>query len=158
MSDAEELERWCDVLAEAFSELAESALFVEDVDFTRMGWFNSKDVPGSYIPLVGDSGTYTFGIQGSWKDFSKLSRRFLFLGEEEEISNEEVVDAVNELCNIMVGGVKRRMVTYDPSLKLGLPSFFTGSIHVTSDQEARETIADMETERFHLVAVKRRAV
>ncbi len=156
MNESTELERWCDVMAEAFTELAESSLFVEEIDFVHLGWLNAKDAPGSYVPLVGDSGTFTFGIQGSWDDFSKLSRRFLFMDEGDEISDEEIVDAINELCNIMAGGVKRRMVTQDSSLKLGLPTFFSGSIHVTSDQEARETIADIKTERFHLVAVKQK--
>ncbi len=158
MSDITELETWCDVMVEAFSELAESALFVDEVDFVHLGRLNAKNAPGSYVPLVGDSGTFTFGIQGSWDDFSKLSRRFLFMGEDEDISDEEVVDAINELCNIMTGGVKRRMVTYDSSLKLGLPTFFSGSVHVTGDQDARETVADLKTERFHLVAVKQKGI
>jgi len=156
MESVDELSLWCDVFVDAFHEIAEASLFVNTVNYYAVEPNCAKNTPGSYIPLVGDSGSFTFGIQGTWQDFSRLARRFLFIGDEEDVTDEEVVDAVNELCNMTAGGVKKRMVGRDPSLKLGLPTFFTGSVQATSEQESWIAVADLATERFHLVALRQR--
>lgn len=113
-----------------------------------------KGTPGSYVALVGQNYNFKFGIAASWEHCEVLSRKFLFLEDSEELSEAEMADVMNEITNIVGGGVKRRMSDFDPSLKLGLPAFFEGPIAPTSDQESAYAQAVVGEIRLYLVALK----
>ena len=46
---------------------------------------------------------------------------------DEAVSQDFIADAMNELANMIGGGVKRRMVEFDSTLKLGFRSI---TVHI----------------------------
>lgn len=113
-----------------------------------------KGTPGSYVALVGQNYNFKFGIAASWEHCELLSRRFLFLEDSDEVSESDMADVMNEITNIVGGGVKRRMSDFDLSLRLGLPAFFEGPITPTADQESAYAQAVVGEIPLYLVALK----
>jgi hypothetical protein len=116
-----------------------------------------KGIPGSYIALVGDRFNFEFGVASLWSGCETLAKKLLFMENEEVLDESEVADAMNEIANMIGGGVKRRMSEFDAGLKLGLPTFFEGPITPTSEQDPSYAAVVVEGVTAYLVALKHRA-
>jgi hypothetical protein len=157
MSSPDEIHAWSEAMVDSIQELCQSTWETDAVLSPVQSEKFPKGTPGSYIALVGDLYNYEFGVAASWSDCEILSKRLLFMEDDEEIAEAEVADAMNEIANIVGGGVKRRMSDFDAGLKLGLPTFFEGPICPTSDQESSYAQVMVDGVDVFLVALKHKA-
>jgi CheY-specific phosphatase CheX len=76
------------------------------------------------------------------------------LDANEEISPDDTADAIGEIANMIGGGIKRRMIEADPSMKLGLPVFVSGSVVDGSHLDAWSAALAMADVTVHLVVLR----
>lgn len=150
------LATWSEATVDALKELTSSTWGLEANLVEPTPERFPKGVPGSYIALVGDHYNFEFGVGAEWSDAEELSKMLLFMEPDEEIAEDDVADAMNEIANIVGGGVKRRMSDFDGSLKLGLPAFFEGPVFPTEEQEAAYAQVEIDGKTVYLVALKHR--
>lgn len=145
---------WVEALVQAADELATSALSFDGIE--RLGETPGLPDPleGAFIALVGEDTNVQFGLVGDETTCASLARSLLFMEPEDELCDEDVADAVNEVANILGGGVKRRMMHRDSTLKLGLPVFIKGTIHSSSHLEAWTVAVNLGPVPVKLVALR----
>jgi len=105
--------------------------------------------PGAYIALMGDRTSLHLGIAASPDGCRTIARGLLGAHRTTDVSDREVMDAVNEVLNIVAGKVKSKMILSDPTLQLGLPMFLREEIQVTEGMEkasARTCLGPVECE------------
>ncbi len=128
---------WLGAMKEATAELTTSTLGFDGCTLEEV----TEEIPiglsGSYISLVGDTGSLQLGLVTDKKNCQSLAKAMLGMGSDEaDLPDGDVVDAMGEIVNIVAGGVKRQMSGTMPSIQLGLPLFFTGQIESGDHQEA----------------------
>ncbi|NNN15210.1 MAG: hypothetical protein HKL82_05035 [Acidimicrobiaceae bacterium] len=151
------ISQWRDSMLEATDEVAQSSLMLDAVTVREAPSPLPRDLPGSYIPLVGEDYNYEFGLAAKWEHCEYLAKTLLFMDPGDEISDDDIADAMNELANMVGGGVKKRMAEIDTTLKLGLPAFFNGTVHPTAEQEHVCVIATAGEAEIYLIALKHKA-
>ncbi|KJF17950.1 chemotaxis protein CheX [Acidithrix ferrooxidans] len=156
MDDPTLVSTWLHAMVNSAEELATSTLGLEGITVINEALPKERDFPGSYVAIVGDSYNFEYGIAGSWDSCAVLARALLFMEPEEELSEDDLADAVNEVINIVAGGIKRRMSEIDTGLKLGLPAFFNGTLHPTSHQEAAASKVDLAGAEVYLMVFRHR--
>lgn len=82
---------------------------------------------GSGIALTDPTGGYNLMLMGNRPSIETLTRKLFFLEDDEEVSMEDIADAIGELVNVAAGTVKSKRDDDKPDLQLGLPLFLTGS-------------------------------
>ena len=91
--------------------------------------------------IIGSIGVAGF-LSGSISIFLKrdLARvtaaKMLMLGEDEEISDEELPDAIGELINMIGGNIKNELFTKTPLFDISVPSVYVG------DDLQRRSVSD----------------
>jgi hypothetical protein len=145
---------WLSAMVSSAEELATSTLGLDGITEIESGFPSDKGFPGSYVALVGDDFNFEYGVAGSWESCATLGRALLFMEPDEELTDDDMADAINEVINIVAGGVKRRMTEIDPGLKLGLPAFFNGTLHPTSHQEAAGSKIEIAGAEVYLLAFR----
>lgn len=82
---------------------------------------------GSAIALTDPTGGYNLMLVGDENSIRTLTRKLFFLEEGEEVTRDDMADAIGELVNVAAGAVKSARQEDKPDLQLGLPLFLTGS-------------------------------
>lgn len=157
-------DRWMDALLDAANELATTSLGAEEAvvlegadaadaapDVSALRSEDANRVAGSYVPLVGTACSVELGVLGWSGSCSALARALLYLEDEEELSAEDMADAINEVANIIGGGLKQRMNDADPSFKLGLPLFVHGYVQASSHLHTRSVAVALGPATVRLV-------
>lgn len=83
---------------------------------------------GAVIPLISDHSNVELVFISSTSGCAVLARALVGMDPEEDISPEDVADAMCELANIVAGVVKRQLHATEPGLTLGLPVAFEGRL------------------------------
>ena len=128
-------DEWVDALVEAASDVAQMALGFEGFTVLGPAEAGGGDGGAAWLAVHGEHAVH-IGIGGQVEDCAALGRALLMLEPEDEIEFDDLIDAVNEIANILGGGVKLRMSERHPSLKLGLPEFIAGPDHVSRQQQS----------------------
>ena len=115
-----------------------------------------RGLVGAYVGLVGDNAALQLGVIADPATCAELARALLCMEPEDELSDEDMADAMNEVANIVGGGVKRRMVDVDPSLKLGLPVFINGFVQPTHALETAVATVTLGPYDGHLLILRHR--
>lgn len=130
------LRNWLDAMAESTLELATQVFGFEDGQLTGDLAEMREGRSGAYISLVNEQNAVQVGLASDAAGCLTLARALFGMeAEAEELSESDVADAINEVVNIIAGGVKSRMHERSPSLRLGLPLFVEGRIKGASSQE-----------------------
>lgn len=129
-------QEWLDVLMSVTEEFARDTLGFSS--YTHQGRRDAapESGTGTYIPLVGASGSLEMGIVSTDEGCRHLAGALLGMDADEsaELPDDDVVDAFCEVINIVSGVVKQRVNEEDPSFNLGLPIFVQGQIRVMDHQ------------------------
>ncbi|MBF0281477.1 MAG: chemotaxis protein CheX [Zetaproteobacteria bacterium] len=129
---------WLDLTVMAVRDFAEQALFTDNFkigEIKKDARIEGNDTLGSYISVLGDGYGFEAGLLANKENTRKLCAMFLgMVGEEEELSDDDVLDAFGEISNIVCGMVKVRMSDADPSMHIGLPLFVQGTLICMSQQ------------------------
>lgn len=154
MNERIEMADWIQAMVDSTRELATDALGLAGCTLSGVADERPSGAYGSYISLVSDTHSLELGLISSREGCGALSRALLCMEPGDELSDEDLADAMGEVMNIVGGGVKTRMVKSDESLKLGLPLIIDGSIEPTEHVEemiATATIGDIEV---HLLIMR----
>ena len=126
---------WLEAMVDAFEETATSMMGFETV---IKGTFYDS-VPerwaGSWLALVGTGDQAQIGIAGDRPTCDGLARALLGFEPDEDMSDDDLVDAMSEIVNVVAGGLKTRIAERQPGLSLGLPVFFKGQPRLTPQLE-----------------------
>lgn len=125
---------WLDSVTHAAEELAQVALGFMGVELLGPPDELPKGMYGSYIQLVGESSVH-IGLCAEEDECVHLSKALLGMEDGEDITREEIADAMGEIVNIIAGSVKTRMVDRVGELTIGLPVHFFGHIQCSDHQE-----------------------
>ena len=121
-------EKLCGAMFAASKELSEVALGVPDMNIGD--WRNGSSVAGygSFVPLIAGSSAVNIGVLSDHGGCDQLARMLLDMGDGEEITQEDVTDAMGEVANILAGAVKTALNEDIPDLKIGLPIVVEGQL------------------------------
>lgn len=87
---------------------------------------NDSPLPtsGSCLVLTVNDMSITVGLLSIEDNLMKMAKSILDLPVDQEISKEEMMDTVNEMINIISGGIKSRLNNkVEGGITLGLPKF-----------------------------------
>ena len=148
---------WLNEMSDATFELSQTILGIDDYAVkTKEPHFPQDDVLGTYIPLVGEGDAVLIGILSNQQGMQELARSFLGLEPgDNELTKEDMVDAVGEVLNILCGIVKRRIIDRRPVLWTGMPNFIEGNIELTKNQESACALVEIGTVKIYLIVIRR---
>jgi len=147
---------WIAALISSAGELASEALHVaQELDGPTADTL-PRGQAGAYVALVGDEENLQFGVVAQPAVCDAVARALLMLEPDEELSGDDMADALSEVANIVGGGVKRRLATRDRSLKLGLPVFITGDVRPSAQYQTAAVPVTMGGLAVHLLILRHR--
>ncbi len=125
---------WMDALVSATNELATTSLGFEEGSVNEEP--DCEFAAGSCIALVGEEGSLQMGLGASQENAMKLGRALFGMEpDEEDLSEQDLGDALGEIVNVVAGGVKTRMSEHAVSMQLGLPLLLHGRVDAPSGAE-----------------------
>lgn len=123
---------WLEATADSMAEICSTTLAMEmrrDADVPKL----PENLTGCFVALVGEEQSLQVGLASN-AEGCKILAQALF-GDENELSESDVNDALGEIANILAGGVKLRMASTHGGLSLGLPIVLEGHIRVSERQQ-----------------------
>jgi len=146
---------WADALVSATNELATTSLgYEEDTIISTIS--DLPDIPMySLVALAGDDTTLQIGMAATPEDCMELSRTLLGMEpEDEELSEQDLVDALGEIVNVLAGGVKTRMAHVAASMRIGLPIVLKGTVNVSKSTDVSATLIRWDAAEAQLVLLR----
>lgn len=145
-----ELSDWLELVADAASELAETALGTVRVAFVR----TPKGPPpeqlqGVYLPMFSDGLSLQLALLAEPEACSKLARRFLGLPAAEELETEGL-DVLGAFGNLIVGALELR-VGRRRELRLGLPLALRGRAFAMGGAASLEGVLEIDGDPLYIV-------
>lgn len=124
-----DLPMWLDAAVESIRDVAKSALFVDASGKPELQAEHPTSLMGSLISLLGDTDTVEMALSYPQpSDAQALAKALLMEEGDDDLPNADLVDALGEIANMVGGGIKRRMNTASPGLRLGLPLAVNGRV------------------------------
>lgn len=113
---------------EAATDFANMSLCHDSLfDFSKLELIhNEMELPsmGSCVDLKLSDTLITIGILSTKDNLMSMAKSMMGITSNQDISNEDMMDAINEMINIIAGGVKSRLnEKLQSNIKLGLPIF-----------------------------------
>jgi len=128
---------WVEGLLGAAVEVCETALMQPLEPLTTSSEMPPAPGVGSYIAVVGEE-KLIVGIGCDHEPAQELCKRLLGMeAEDEDLSTEDLLDAIGEIANMIAGVLKARMVEHDPSILIGLPTCIEGRLHAAQCVDSR---------------------
>ena len=87
---------------------------------------------GAYVPILSGDHSLHVGVVSNEAGCHVLTRALLGMEPDEDVSSDDVRDAVGEIANMVAGGVKTKIVALGGEAQLGLPIFIRGHIEASS--------------------------
>ncbi len=125
-------ETWLKVMEESLNEFSTGMLGLEEGKILSIDDQLPESMTGAHVAMVSLQDSINIGLISSEEGCAELSRTFMAMEPDEELEEADVQDALGEIVNIVAGGVKTRLVEKDPSIKIGLPVFFKGTLAAKS--------------------------
>lgn len=125
--DTNNLSTWLDASISAFYDFGVQNFFIEEHSGPQINYLNLldeiKDLNGSSIELNMNGNKVNVFFLSRQETLDYIAKRILCNDENEQLDAADVVDAINELTNIIAGGVKNRLsAEVEGEILLGLPS------------------------------------
>lgn len=83
---------------------------------------------GAYVPILSGDNSLHVGIVSNESGCVSLTRALLGMEPDEDVSPDDVRDAVGEIANMIAGGVKTKVTEKGVAAQIGLPIFIHGHI------------------------------
>ena len=144
-------------MVSATNELASSSLGYENGLIGKLSDSPPCNFEGSCVALIGDEDSIQIGIGATQSDCRELARRLFGMeeGEEGELSEADVADAMGEMANVIAGGVKVRVANDNSmSMNIGLPIILQGHIVIPNNCEIAETTMQWQDVAVRLLLLR----
>ena len=142
MSEAASLDDWMSAAVTSAEELATVALGFDGATFVGKRDTMPLNVKSAVVALIGDTASVQLAFAATESGCQQLARALLSMEpDEDDLPEDDMVDAVSEVVNIMAGQVKRIVGGADSTMKMGLPLFVHGKFEGADDVET--AIADI---------------
>lgn len=123
---------WQQAAVEVASSIGTDVLAFEACSAPNVVEGIGADSQGAYVPILSGDHSLHVGVASSEEGCQVLTRALLGMAPDEEVSSDDVHDAVGEIANMVAGGVKSKVVAKGAEAQLGLPIFIHGHIAQTS--------------------------
>jgi chemotaxis protein CheX len=97
---------------------------------------------GAYVPILSGDYSLHVGIVSDGAGCANLTRALLGMGPDEDVSLDDVRDAVGEIANMVAGGVKTRITARGIPVQIGLPIFIHG--HIEGGAATQSMVSQMK--------------
>lgn len=134
---AHDMEVWVEAMIDSLDELASGMLGFEGGKLLEVRDELPERMIGAHVAMVSLREALSVGLISDEAGCGALARALLCMEPDEELPAGDVADAMGEIVNIIAGGVKRRLVEEDSSIKIGLPVFFSGQMKPTKNMQSR---------------------
>lgn len=126
---------WLGALVETLEELSVTYFDRERVSVQRL----RQKLPneGLYQAVMNVDPSVQISLLSDGEGFRRLTAVLLKMDpkDAEQLTEEEVGDAMGEVVNVISGMVKRKISDIPPDQNLGLPVFERGDLKLTADRE-----------------------
>lgn len=139
MAEAIPLDVWLGAVEEGIRDVARDGMGHAMVETISRTSEIPQEMPGAFIPLMSADESIQLGLVSTPEGGKKMARAFLQMGDEGELSNADLADALGEATNILAGFVKRNMQPHLSQVQLGLPLYVNGHLEMTERVRARVT-------------------
>ncbi len=134
------MNEWIAALVAATNELATTSLGLAEGEVVSTGSTLPEIPYGSFVGLTGETKSVQIGLAASREDCMTLARAMFCMGPEEDLSEEDLADALGEMVNVLAGGVKVRLKDLVENFNIGLPIVVHGKIDVTKVAQVDVTV------------------
>ena len=132
-----ETEVWTDAMVDSLNELATDMLGFDEGKLVEIRDEMPDSMIGAHVAMVSIQEALSVGFISDKEGCNALARALLCMEPDEELPESDVADALGEIVNIIAGGVKRRLVERDASIKIGLPVYFSGKMKPTKNTKSK---------------------
>lgn len=128
--ETEHFGRWKKTAIEAIHEYASMSLsalssFDSSLSDEISSDVDAEHLPGSIMTLTTKDKPVVIGMSADNMVLTALAKAITQSAEQAELNRAEVQDAMNEMLNVVCGGVKRRLNDTIPGgITLGIPEFY----------------------------------
>lgn len=145
-----ELSDWLELVGDAASELAETALGTVQVAFVRgPGALPPERLQGVYLPMFCDGLALQLALLAEPAACDKLARRFLGLASAEELEGEGL-DVLGAFGNLIVGTLESRLGRRR-ELRLGIPLALRGRAFAMGGAASLEGVLQIDGDPLYIV-------
>lgn len=96
---------------------------------------------GAYVPILSGDYSLHVGIVSDDEGCASLTRALLGMAPDEDVSQDDIHDAVGEIANMVAGGVKTKVTARGLPVQIGLPIFIHG--HIESGAGTQAMVSQM---------------
>lgn len=130
MTSMQPVSEWINATVSAASEFSSTTLGapLSTLDSSNL----PVDLTGCFVALVGEEGSLQIGLASDTVGCQTLAKALF--ASDDDLTEEDVGDALGEIANIIAGGVKKRIVTGQVAWALGLPIVMEGHVRLTERQ------------------------
>ncbi len=142
MKESIALSVWQTALEGGVADLARDGMSFPVTEIVERTAIIPPQMPGAFIPLVGESESVQVGIVSSEEGCQKLARALMQGGDDMEVTPSDVTDALSEAVNMLAGFVKRNIQEHINPVQLGLPLYVNG--HYETSDRVRAVVTHMK--------------
>lgn len=121
-------ETWFKAMEESLNDVSTGMLGFEEGQILSVSENLPEKMTGAHVAMISLHDSINMGIISSQEGCNRLAKAFVGVEPGEELDESDIQDALGEIVNIVAGGVKTRMIDVDPTIEIGLPVFFKGTI------------------------------
>lgn len=142
------------ILLSSVESIFETMLFMQVEECPELGYdVMQRSVLGS-ISFKGDKIEGSLNFTCSIGDAKKLAASMLGMDLDDEISNEEISDAIGEICNMLVGNIKADLMPEFGDMQVCIPQVASG-VEITNQicADTHKSVVDIEVDEDFTVQV-----
>jgi Chemotaxis phosphatase CheX len=153
----QQLTTWLAAAADSAREIAITALGVSDAVWQESSAPIPVDLSGVYIPLLSQEIAVQFGMLAEHPVCVKLAKGLMGMQDDEPLeADEEIFDAMGEVANLIVGGIKMRLAG-EADISLGLPLALTGQVFPSAHSSSVHGLLRLDDRQVWLVVIGTKA-
>lgn len=145
---------WQQSAVEVVSSIGTDVLAFESCSSPSVISEIGHDSQGAYVPILSGDHSLHVGVVSSETGCQVLTRALLGMAPDEEVSADDIHDAVGEIANMVAGGIKTKVVARGVEAQLGLPIFIHGHIAQTAVSQCLVSQLEMDGISVRVTVVK----
>lgn len=133
---------WQQAAVEVASEIIKNVLAFEQCSPPERIAAIGDGRRGAYVPILSGDYSLHVGIVSDDSGCANLTRALLGMTCDEQVTQDDIHDAVGEIANMVAGGVKTKVTARGTAVQIGLPIFIHG--HIESGAATQSVVSQMK--------------